>query len=383
MMLWKLISSQEKLSEVIKILLEITASAVLSKVWTIALAILFFGVIIIIHEFGHFICAKLFKVRVNEFSIGMGPAIFKKQKGETQYSLRALPIGGYVSMEGEDEESEDERAFNKKKVWQRIIIVVAGATMNLILGLVIMAITLSTSTDLIGTNTIKEFYPTAVSNQQGGLKEGDKFLKIDGHAVWSERDLSFLMSRSDNGIFDFVVERDGEKVELNNVAFKTEDVEYNGKTVTMITYDFVIVGEKPTFKNVFVNSFTQSASIVRTVWLSLFDVVTGRYGMSELAGPVGTVDIIADVAQSAAEEHNFEQLLFIMALITINIGVANLLPLPALDGGRLMFLIIEGIRRKPVNRKYEGYIHAAGLALLLLLMVFVTYNDIVRIIHTH
>lgn len=383
MMLWKLISSQEKLSEVIKILLEITASAVLSKVWTIALAILFFGVIIIIHEFGHFICAKLFKVRVNEFSIGMGPAIFKKQKGETQYSLRALTIGGYVSMEGEDEESEDERAFNKKKVWQRIIIVVAGATMNLILGLVIMAITLSTSTDLIGTNTIKEFYPTAVSNQQGGLKEGDKFLKIDGHAVWSERDLSFLMSRSDNGVFNFVVERDGEKVELNNVAFKTEDVEYNGKTVTMITYDFVIVGEKPTFKNVFINSFTQSASIVRTVWLSLFDVVTGRYGMSELAGPVGTVDIIADVAQSAAEEHNFEQLLFIMALITINIGVANLLPLPALDGGRLMFLIIEGIRRKPVNRKYEGYIHAAGLALLLLLMVFVTYNDIVRIIHTH
>ena len=383
MMLWRLISSQEKLSEVIKILLEITASAVLSKVWTIALAILFFGVIIIIHEFGHFICAKLFKVRVNEFSIGMGPAIFKKQKGETQYSLRALPIGGYVSMEGEDEESEDERAFNKKKVWQRIIIVVAGATMNLILGLVIMAITLSASTDLIGTNTIKEFYPTAVSNQQGGLKEGDKFLKIDGHAVWSERDLSFLMSRSDNGVFNFTVERDGEKVELNNVAFKTEDVEYNGKTVTMITYDFVIVGEKPTFKNVFVNSFTQSASIVRTVWLSLFDVVTGRYGMSELAGPVGTVDIIADVAQSAAEEHNFEQLLFIMALITINIGVANLLPLPALDGGRLLFLIIEGIRRKPVNRKYEGYIHAAGLALLLLLMVFVTYNDIVRIIHTH
>jgi regulator of sigma E protease len=368
---------------VIEILLEITASAVLGKVWTIAFAILFFGIIIMIHEFGHFICAKLFDVKINEFSLGMGPAVFKKQKGETQYSLRALPIGGYVSMEGEDEDSDDERAFNNKKVWKRIIIVVAGATMNLILGLVLMAIMLSTSTELIGTNTVKEFYPTAVSNQEGGLKEGDKFLKIDGHAVWSERDLSFLMSRSDSGVFDFVVERDGEKVELNDVAFKTEDVEYNGKTITMITYDFVIVGEKPGFKNVFVNSFTQSASIVRTVWLSLFDVVTGRYGMSELAGPVGTVDIIADVAQSAAEEHNFEQLLFIMALITINIGVANLLPLPALDGGRLMFLIIEGIRRKPVSRKYEGYIHAAGLVLLLLLMVFVTYNDIVRIIHTH
>lgn len=362
----------------IDILLAITASAVFSKIWTVAVAILFFGFIIMIHEFGHFICAKLFDVKINEFSIGMGPAILKKQKGETQYSLRLLPIGGYVSMEGEDEDSEDERAFNNKKVWQKIIIVVAGATMNLILGLVIMAITLSASTELIGTNTIKEFYPDAVSSQYG-LQPGDKFVKIDGHRVLSERDLSFLMARNREGVFDFVVERNGEQVELEDVKFATRDV--NG--ITVITYDFIIIGEKPTFKNIFVNSFTQSASIVRTVWLSLFDIVTGRYGVSELAGPVGTVDIIADVTQEAAEEHNFENLLFIMALITINIGVANLLPLPALDGGRLMFLIIEGIRRKKINPKYEGYVHAAGLALLLLLMVFVTYNDIVRIIQSH
>lgn len=366
----------------IDILLEITASAFFSKAWTILLAILFFGLIIIIHELGHFTTAKLCRVKINEFSIGMGPAVLKRKKGETQYSLRLLPIGGFVSMEGEDEASDDERAFNNKKVWQRLIIVAAGAFMNLLLGLIIMAVTLSSSTELIGTNTIKGFYETAVSNQNG-LKEGDKFIEIDGHRVWSERDLSFLMSRSEDGVFDFVVERDGKRVELSDVAFKTEAVEISkGKTVNMITYDFIIVGEKPGVKNVLVNSFTQSASIVRMVWLSLFDVVTGRYGMSELAGPVGTVDIIADVAADAVKQSNFENLLFIMALITINIGVANLLPLPALDGGRFLFLIIEGIRRKPINPKYEGYVHAAGFVLLMCLMVVITFNDIVRIIHS-
>jgi len=365
---------------VIKILLEITASVVFGKIWTILLAILFFGLIITIHEFGHFITAKLFDVKVNEFSIGMGPAVIKRQKGETLYAWRIFPIGGYVSMEGEDEESEDERAFNRKKVWQKIIIVSAGAVMNIILGFVIMAVTLSASTELIGTNTINYFHPSAVSNQYG-LREGDKFIKIDGHRVWSERDLTFLMGRSDNGVFDFVVDRDGERIELDGVRFQTDKLDISPKkTITVIRYDFVIIGEKPNFKNVTVNAFTQSASIVRMVWLSLFDIVTGRYGMSELSGPVGTVEIISDITQDAADSGDFENLLFIMALITINIGVANLLPLPALDGGRLFFLIIEGIRRKPINPKYEGYIHAAGFALLMLLMVFVTYNDIARII---
>lgn len=355
--------------------MEITAAGVWSKVWTIAVAILFFGVIIMIHECGHFLCAKLFKVKVNEFSLGMGPALFKRKKGETQYAVRALPIGGYVSMEGEDQESDAEGAFNKKPVWQKMIIVAAGAIMNLILGLIILCIMLSTSGELIGTNTVKSFYDDAVSAQYG-LQAGDKFLKIDGHHVWSEKDLSFLMSRSQDGVFDFVVERDGQKVTLNDVHFATEEIE----GITVIRYDFVIIGETPGFLNVLKNSFTQSASIVRMVWLSLFDIVTGRYGVSELAGPVGTMDIIADITATAASSGNVGNLLMIMAFITINIGVANLLPLPALDGGRLFFLLIEAVRRKPINPKYEGYVHAVGLALLLLLMVFVTYNDIVRIV---
>ena len=353
-----------------------TASELWSKAWPILFALLFFGVIIMIHECGHFACAKLFKVKVNEFSLGMGPALFKKRKGDTLYAVRLFPIGGYVAMEGEDDASEDDRAFNKKPVWQKMIIVVGGALMNLILGFILMVLLLTTSTDLIGTNTIKEFYPDAVSSQYG-LQAGDRFVEIDGHHVWSELDLSFLMSRSQDGVFDFVVERDGEKVTLNDVHFATE--QQNG--ITLIQYDFIIIGEQPGFLNIVKNAFTQSASIVRMVWLSVFDLVTGRYGMSELAGPVGTVDIIADVTAQAVSSGSLTNLLTIMAFITINVGVANLLPLPALDGGRFLFLAIEAVRRKPVNPKYEGYVHAAGLALLLLLMVVVTYNDIARIVH--
>ena len=213
-----------------------------------------------------------------------------------------------------------------------MIIVVAGALMNLILGFILMVLLLTTSTDLIGTNTIKEFYPDAVSSQYG-LQAGDRFVENDGHHVWSELDLSFLMSRSPDGVFDFVVERNGEKVTLNDVHFATE--QQNG--ITLIQYDFIIIGEQPGFLNIVKNAFTQSASIVRMVWLSVFDLVTGRYGMSELAGPVGTVDIIADVTAQAVSSGSLTNLLTIMAFITINVGVANLLPLPAMDGGRFLF----------------------------------------------
>jgi regulator of sigma E protease len=359
---------------VIIILAAITWSVVFSKAWKILVAILFFGVIVMIHEFGHFITAKLCKVKVNQFAIGMGPAIIKKKKGETLYALRALPIGGYVSMEGEDEESEDERAFNRKPVWQRIIIVAAGAVMNLILGLIIVAVMLS-HTDLIGTNVIHSFSPNAVS-QQNGLRVGDKFVKIDGHRLYSDMDLTFLLSRSENGRYDIVVERDGKKVELDGLQFETHEVD----GVNIITYDFIIVGEESNFLSVLKNTFTQSASIIRLVRLSLFDLITGRYGISDLSGPVGTINVIVDATEEATNEGDWDTLLMIMSLITINIGVFNLLPLPALDGGRLLFLFIELIRRKPIKPKYEGFVHAAGLVLLLILMAVVTFSDIMKLV---
>lgn len=341
-------------------------------------AILFFGFLIASHELGHFLFAKLFKVTVNEFSLGMGPAFFKRKKNGTTYALRAFPIGGYVSMEGEDEESEDENAFNRKKVWQKVIIVAAGAITNLIVGLILVSIVLSME-DLIGTNRIISFYDGATSVQTG-LQKDDEILSIDGHRVFSDMDISFLMTRSDDGVFDMTVRRDGKKTELHDVTFKSQKED----KYTVIEYDFVILGEKPTVLNVFTNSFKRSVSIVRIVWLSLFDLVTGKYGLTDLSGPVGTVNVIADATQSAVgSKEGLKSALEMMALISINIGVFNLFPLPALDGGRLFFLCIEGIRRKPINPKYEGFVHAAGLVLLLGLMLVVTFNDILTIVRGH
>ncbi|MBQ2848509.1 MAG: site-2 protease family protein [Clostridia bacterium] len=352
----------------------VSAAAVWGKVWPILIAILFFGLIIMFHEFGHFIFAKLFKVQVNEFSMGMGPTLFKFKKGETKYSLRLLPIGGFVSMEGEDEESENERAFSNKPVWQRFIIVAAGGVVNLIMGVIIVAIMLCQS-ELIGLPQIHSFHENAVSSQHG-LQVGDKIKKINGKKVFSEYDLSFLMARDKDGIIDFVVEREGEKINLDAVKFQTVD---NNGTLTII-YDFIIQGVEPGFLSVTQNAVLESVSIGRVVWISLMDLVTGQYGLSDLSGPIGTVSIIADAAQSATQQMDWTMLLMIMALIAINIGLFNLLPLPALDGGRLFFMAIELIFRKPVPKKYEGWVHAVGLVLLMLLMVVISFSDIMRLI---
>lgn len=356
-----------------KIIPLIAASAVWGKVWPILIAILFFGLIIFFHELGHFTFAKLFKVQVNEFAMGMGPTLFKFKKGETKYALRLFPIGGFVSMEGEDEDSENERAFCKKPTWQRFIIVAAGGVVNLIMGVIIVAIMLS-QTNLIGLPQIHSFEENSVSSQY--LQAGDKIEKINDKRVYSEYDLGFLMSRDKDGIIDFTVERNGETVELNGVKFQTYD---NNGTLTIV-YDFIIKGVQPTFLSVAKNAVLESVSIGRIVWISLLDLVTGQYGLSELSGPIGTVSFIADAAQTATQQTDYTYLLTLMAMIAINIGLFNLLPLPALDGGRLFFMVIEMVFRKPVPRKYEGWVHAIGLVLLMLLMVVISFSDILRLI---
>lgn len=350
----------------------ITAGAVWSKVWPILVAILFFGLIIVFHELGHFLFAKLFKVQVNEFSIGMGPAIFKKKFGETKYSLRLFPIGGYVSMEGEDEDSENERAFCNAKAWKRFIIIAAGGVINLIMGVILVAVMLGVRNDLIGTTEIFGFYDDAVTNTQG-LQAGDEIKKINDKTVFGEFDLGYLLASDKDGVYDFVVERNGEMVNVNDVEFaKHED--------GSLYLDFSILGKEKTFLNVISRAIPESVSIARIVWMSLFDLVTGQYGLKDLSGPIGTVTIIADTAQSAVVKTDFSQLFLMLALIAINIGIFNLLPLPALDGGRLFFLVIEMIIRRPVSRKYEGWIHAIGLVLLLLLMVVISFSDILKLI---
>lgn len=330
--------------------------------WTILVAILFFGVVVMVHELGHFTFAKLFKVKVNEFSMGMGPKLFGKKKGDTQYSVRLLPIGGFVSMEGEDEDSEDERAFNKKPCWQRIVIVVAGALVNIFLGLILVAVTLTISDGYAGTNYIHSF---RVESQQvaeyNGLKSKDKVLKIDGRNVLYYTDVAYLLSRTD-GKTDMTIERDGEKIELTDVELAPSQV--------------VILGVDKTVGTVFKDTFKQSASICRMVWLSLFDLITGKYSVKDVSGPIGVVDFVSDAAQESVKTADYTGLLTMMALITINIGIFNLLPVPALDGGRLLFLFIELIRRKPINQKYEAWVHGIGMVLLLLFMLLISFKDI-------
>ncbi len=350
-----------------------TIISIWSSVWPYLLAIFLFGLLIAIHEFGHFFFAKLFKVKVNEFALGMGPKIFSKKKGDTVYALRLLPIGGFVSMEGEDEVSEEEGAFNKKPAWQRFIIVAAGAILNLILGVIVVAICLSSS-ELIGTRTIHSFDKNALS-AQSGLEVGDEILKINNTPVYSHKGIGFNLVRDVDNKIDITVRRNGEKIELKNVEFK--QAEFEGRAY--VVQDFTILGEYPTFKNVAVNAVLDSASIVQMVRLSLVDIVTGKYGMKDLSGPVGTISAIAE---STAEPDDFTDKIYIalsfLSMITINVGVFNLLPLPALDGGRLFFIFIEIIRRKPIPAEKEGKIHTVGLILLLVLMAFVTLNDIIK-----
>lgn len=260
---------------------------------------------------GHFTVAKLSGIKVNEFAIGMGPKLFSFGKGETKYSLRLIPMGGYVQMEGEDEASEDERAFNQKPVWKRFLVVIAGAVMNIILGLVLIAILL-TQQNLVGTTQIAGFHENATS-QASGLRAGDVITHINGTSVWSDRDISFLMARDKDGVIDFTVKRDGKTTDLKNVKFDTHEVD--GQTI--ITFDFIIVGENKNFWNVLKTSFLETASMARLVWLSLFDLVTGHFGLSDLAGPVGTVSVIAEATTSGG----FLNALSLMAFITINIGV--------------------------------------------------------------
>lgn len=349
--------------------------AIWSNVWPYLLAIFLFGVLIAIHEFGHFSFAKLFKVKVNEFSLGMGPKLISKKKGETAYSLRLLPIGGFVSMEGEDEDSEDDRAFNKKPAWQRFIIVAAGAILNLILGVVVVAICLSCS-DLVGTREVHSFYENATS-QQTGLQVGDEILEINGTKVYSFKGISFNLVRDSDNKLDMTVRRNGEKVELKGVTFK--QFEFDGRQY--IEQDFIIVGEKPNILNVTKNAFLDSASIVQMVRLSLVDIVSGKYGIKDISGPVGTISAIAE-STAEAEDFGDKMLtaLTFLSMITINVGVFNLLPFPALDGGRLFFILVEMIRRKPIPAKKEGLVHTIGMVILLAFMAVVMVSDIIKVI---
>lgn len=436
-----------------------------------------------IHEFGHFITAKKSGIQVNEFALGMGPKIFGFKKGETQYSLRLIPIGGYCAMEGEDEDSENPRSFEKAKVWKRMIVVIAGAVMNILLGFILMFVVVVQQSTYSST-TIDSF-PELSYSQNSGLHAGDKLLKINGTSIVSSRDISFALATTKpvevdgteltvyqedclvnlfsflgttlserneaikNGETDYMSDEDAQamyseylqivenvnsaetleeaqsayedgykslyayvsdeeaqvpqiEVKESRTRFRVdilveragrqvllEDVDFytylNSETQQpMVAVDFYTVPVERTFLTAVSESFKETVSIGKMVWDSLVGIVTGKFGLSELSGPIGAASAISQVTSQSLASSGFidglNTLIFMMALITVNLGIFNMLPFPALDGGRFVMLIIEAIRKKPVSMKIQNAINASGFIILIGFMLIISMKDIWQII---
>ncbi len=340
------------------------------QILSVLIAILIFGAIIFLHELGHFVAARIFGVTVKEFSIGMGPQLvsFTSKKTKIVYSLRMLPFGGFVSMDGEDEESEDENAFSKKSPWKRFIIVAAGGFMNLLTGFVIAVILVSNMQ--LGTNVIAKFQEADgfVSSSESGLREGDEIISVNGKRVYIPQETVYTIMHDGYKTVEVVVKRDGELIPLT-VDFPTEAI--GGMLYGVCDFKFTATEKTPAL--VLSQSFHYGKFTVRMIWETLGDLVIGRVSASEVSGPIGITSEISNIAASG----DYLNLLYIAMLISINVGIVNLLPLPALDGGRLVFVLWEWITRKPASQKVEAMIHGLGFALLILLSIVIAFKDII------
>jgi len=339
-------------------------------------AVLIFGFLIFIHEFGHFLAAKKLGVQVNEFAICMGPVLWQRKKGETTYSIRAIPIGGFCAMEGEDENLDNPRAFTSVAWWRRLIILAAGSFMNFLTGFLVVAALVSTSAGFVRP-VLTGFFDGGGLEAQG-LRVGDEIRKIDGERVYLYDDVSLLLSHGD-GVYDLVVRRGGEDVLLPDVTLQKGDYVLDGQPVRMYGLQFGAREEK-TVGSVLRASWYQTIDFVRMVRLGLQDLFSGRAGINDMSGPVGIVGVMVD-AGTAPESRaaGFANVIYLAAFIAVNLAVMNMLPIPALDGGRISCLlltaVVEKLSRKKLDPKYEGYLHAAGMVLLLALMAYVTFHD--------
>lgn len=453
---------------------EIKITSVLTTIALILIGVLLFELIIFIHEFGHFITAKKSGIKVNEFSLGMGPKIFSFGKGETKYSLRIFPIGGFCAMEGEDEESPEPRAFNNAKVWKRMIVVIAGAVMNIILGFVLMFVVV-VQQDSYSSTEVQSFPATSFSSCTG-LQSGDVIKEINGYGISTSMDFNYpistaelktvdgstleiykedcgnnlynmavslvqdknnklsdeqvrkvneLLSKSTNEIVkakskedafsvyenyykkindacgikdykvekiveketrkrytaDILVERNGEEKLLKNVQFFTYTTKDNSDP--QVSIDFYVKPIDKTIGSVLSQTFKQTISTCKMIYASLGGLLTGKFGLKDMSGPIGIASAVTTVASerlSSGFMSAVNSIIYVMMIITVNLGLFNMLPFPALDGGRFVFLIIEAIRGKSVPRKVEAIVNGIGMGLLILLMILITANDIFKLI---
>lgn len=354
----------------------------MTKLIYIIIAIVIFGLLIAIHELGHFLVAKACGVKVLEFSIGMGPQLWHKEGKETQYSLRLFPIGGFCAMEGEDGESDDPRAFGNTAGWKKFLVLIAGSASNFIAGMLLILCLFAASTGYVST-TLSGFVDGFPCQGETMLQAGDEIVSIDGSAVLLYSDISTLLNRGNGKTHDIVVRRDGEKIVLNDLPLTPREYEVEGKKVTM--YGLYFQSKEATFGSKLRLGLANSVDFVRMIWWSLEDLFTGAVGFSALSGPIGIVDAMGQMAESAdGVRQAVDNLLYFAAFLAINLAFMNLLPLPALDGGRVFFLILNGLAvllfRRRIPAKYEGYVHFGGLVLLLGLMVVVAVQDVYRII---
>ncbi len=354
----------------------------MSGIVAIIFAVLIFSVLIFVHELGHFLAAKASGVQVNEFSMFMGPALWKKQKGETLYSIRCIPFGGYCAMEGEDADTDNPRSFQKAAWWKRLIILLAGSAMNFIIGLLIMIVVFLPTQQMI-LPVIDSFAEFATIDGENGLQVGDRILEVDGEKIYVQADFSTILALNPGDTHDLVVLRNGEEVVLNDLLMQKHEVTNADGSKSML-YGMNFTLAEADFGMKLQHGWYQTIDTVRLVRLSLQMLISGQAEVSDVGGPVMIVDQMTQVA-SASDTWGIALLnmLYYGGFIAINLAVMNLLPIPALDGGRAVGLLLttaaEKITGKKIDPKYEGYLHAAGMILLLGLMAVILFKDVFTI----
>ena len=341
---------------------------------TIFWAVFVLGLLIFVHELGHFIFARVFKVKIYEFSLGMGPRLvwYDSKKTGIKYSLAMFPLGGFVSMAGENDESDDPNSFGKKPAWQRLIISLAGPVINLLVGFIMMIIL--TFFINLGDTTVAGFYDRAegvVSSESSGLQVGDEVIKVNGKRVKFAEELSYEIMRKGHEPCDITVIRDGKEMELSDVVFPTQSS--SGQIFGIMDF-----GVRRVEKNLFNSmgyAFSKTILTVRMCVEGIIDLISGRFTVEGVSGPIGISEAIGEAART-----DHLSLINLIGFISINLGIMNLLPIPALDGGRSLMLGVEMVTKKRIPPKVENTINAVALALLLGLSVLVMIKDVLQIV---